>query len=216
MPPASTAANHLNIQIFRLRVESNLSVFLRISQSTVVIWWPKGPSSPQSVGSVVLASKHHRPQTECGENSQQRPPALPSWNSLPPAPLAGWALSEQGLSLADLDEYSISRSTGPDDGFFHINGLSHKYSNPKGRSSSSGSRWSGEERTGQEMQVVAVGVPQRRSESPSARALHLVSQLSCRPLHFILSWCKYLCRHALCGSANIFLLILQKENRDFI
>ncbi|KAM7413438.1 hypothetical protein PAMA_020705 [Pampus argenteus] len=52
----------------------------------------------------------------------------------------GWVSSqEQGLSLADLDEYSISRSTGPDDGFFHINGHSHKYSNPKGGSSSSGS-----------------------------------------------------------------------------
>lgn len=39
-------------------------------------------------------------------------------------------------------------------------------------------RVGGVERKGREMQVVAVGVLQRRSESPSARALHLVSQLT--------------------------------------
>ena len=79
-------------------------------------------------------------------------------------------------------------------------------------------RVGGVERKGKDdgMQVVAVGVPKRRSESPSARALHLVGQLTCSPLHLILSWCKYPCHRAMCSSANIFLLILQKENRGFM
>lgn len=63
-------------------------------------------------------------------------------------------------------------------------------------------RVGGVERKGREMQVVAEGVLQRRSESPSARALHLVSQLTCSPLHLILSWCKYPCDRSLCSSAN--------------
>lgn len=54
---------------------------------------------------------------------------ITDWNSLPPAPLAGWDPQEHGLSLADLNEYSISKSTGPDDSFFHLSGHSHKYSN---------------------------------------------------------------------------------------
>lgn len=59
-------------------------------------------------------------------------------NSLPPTPLAGGDLMEHGLSLADLSDYSISKSTGPDDSFFHTSGHSHKYSNLKGGSSSGG------------------------------------------------------------------------------
>lgn len=74
-------------------------------------------------------------------------------------------------------------------------------------------RVGGVQRKGKERTVgeVAVGVPQRRSESPSARALHLVSHLTWSQLLFILSWCKYPCHHTLCSSANIFLLISQKE-----
>lgn len=63
---------------------------------------------------------------------------ITDWNSLPPAPLAGWDPQEHGLSLADLNEYSISKSSGPDDSFFHLGGQSHKYSNLKGGSSSVG------------------------------------------------------------------------------
>lgn len=62
---------------------------------------------------------------------------ISDWNSLPPAPLAGRDLQEHGLSLADLNEYSISKSTGPDDSFFHLSAHSHKYSNLKGASGSS-------------------------------------------------------------------------------
>lgn len=62
---------------------------------------------------------------------------ISDWNSLPPTPLAGWNLKEHVLSLADPNEYSISKSSGPDDSFFRLNGHSHKYSNLKGGRSSS-------------------------------------------------------------------------------
>ena len=67
------------------------------------------------------------------EIASRDPPDSPhGWNSLPPTLLAGRALCERALSLADPGKYSISRFTGPDDGFFHINERSHKYSIPKG------------------------------------------------------------------------------------
>lgn len=61
---------------------------------------------------------------------------ISDWNSLPPRPLVARDLMKHDSSLADLDEYSISKSTGPDDSFFHLSGCSHKYSNLKGGSSS--------------------------------------------------------------------------------
>lgn len=129
--PWASAASNQKIQIFRHKLVCCVHL-------TELIQGPEGLNCPQLVGGVVFACKHSKPQCECWENSQHRPLALLHWNSLPPAPLAGWALKEEGLSMADLNEYSLSRSTGPDDSFFHINGHSHKYSNLKGGSSSSG------------------------------------------------------------------------------
>lgn len=65
-----------------------------------------------------ISGRHHRLRPTCTEPTA-------------PAPSAGGPRSpeEGGPSRADLSRYSISRSTGPDDSFFHISGRSHKYSN---------------------------------------------------------------------------------------
>lgn len=56
---------------------------------------------------------------------------------------------------------------------------------------------------------MALGGAHRRGE---VRALHLVSQMMCSPLFFILSWCKYPGNQAFFSAANIFLLIFQKDS----
>ncbi|KAM7399580.1 hypothetical protein PAMP_018845 [Pampus punctatissimus] len=125
MTPASIAPNHLEIKIFQ--AEGNLhiqrDVLLNVSHSTVVIQGPKGLNSPQSVGSVVFASEHYRLQSECRQNSQQRPPTLPSWNSLPQHPWLGelsrnkaclWPTSTSTLFpdlLAQMMAFSTSMDT---------------------------------------------------------------------------------------------------------
>lgn len=95
---------------------------------------------------------------------------ISDWNSLPSAPSAGRDLQEHGLSLADLNEYSISKSTGPDDSFFHLSAHSHKYSNLKGASSSSVGG-------GRSRLMKSSG----GGESPSARTLLLVAHVTRRP-----------------------------------
>lgn len=116
--------------------------------------------------------------TENVEKTANRGLYISDWNSLPPTPLAGGDLKEQSSSLADLNEYSISKSTGPDDSFFHPSGHSHKYSNLKGGSSSSSWRRWWQEWRGRDGRSRLK--KSRSGESPSARTLHLAAQVTWR------------------------------------
>lgn len=162
----------------------------------------RGPKGRRPVGSIVFASKRYSLQSECKRKQPTETSTSLIGTRPPPTHILSWGedLKEQGSSLADLNQYSISKSTGPDDSFFHPSAHRHKYSNLKGGSSSS-SWWRRREWRGSRLKKSRSG-----GESPSARTLHLAAHVTWRPMFIcIVSQSKYPDHQPFYSSANSFL-----------
>lgn len=178
---------------------------------------PRGPKGRQSVGSAVLASRRYSLQSECRENSQQRP--LHLWLELIAPYTLGWGRSQGTRLVSGWPQRVLhSNSTGPGDSFFHSSEHSDKYSNLKGGSSSSWRRqrwWWWQEWWGRDGRS-RLRKSRSRGELLSARTLHLSTHLTCRPICIcIFSQSKYPDHQHFTVLQTVFYSSREKKQEDW-